>query len=129
MKRLILLCCAVLIVLGVAPTVSAVKVYDPTPNQAFSDSTGNQGYLEVLADDGSGAVVRACNENESTPMGDDATGYIWVNPSGEDTPATYGNEVIGAGDRDGEDGQPPRDIDEDTNDDCPGNDNDPDPTP
>jgi hypothetical protein len=56
--------------------------------------------------DGSGALLRLCNENEATPAGDDLTGYIWVNPSGEDTPATYGNEVIGAGDEDGEDGGP-----------------------
>jgi hypothetical protein len=97
---------------------SAIKVADPTPNQMFSDGE-NQGYIEVASDDGSGALLRLCNENGDTPLGDDATGYIWVNPSGEDTPATYGNDVIGAGDEDGEDGSPPLDGDEDTSDDCP----------
>ena len=106
-----------------------VKVADPTPGATFSDSSGNAGYIEVAADDGSGALVRGCNENEATPAGDDATGYLWVNPSGEGTTPTYGNEVVGAGDADGEDGTPPNDVDEDTNDDCAGNDNDPDPTP
>ena len=112
-----------------AGPASAIKIADPTPNAAFTDSEGNQGYVEVAADDGSGALVRACNENDATPAGDDATGYLWVNPNGEPTPATYGNETIGAGDADGEDGAAPRDVDEDTNDDCAGNNNDPDPTP
>jgi hypothetical protein len=128
LKRAVVLCVALTAVLGFAAGASALKVADPTPSQSFSDTTGNQGYLEVASDDGSGALVRGCNENEATPGGDDTTGYIWVNPDGEETPATYGNSTIGAGDADGEDGSPPRDIDEDTNDDCVGNNNDPDPT-
>jgi hypothetical protein len=121
MKRLFVTCLVAVAVFGVAAPATALKVADPTPNAAFSDSEGNQGYIEVAADDGSGALVRGCNENEATPAGDDATGYIWVNPSGEDTPATSGNATIGAGDEDGEDGLPPSDGDEDTNDDCAGN--------
>ena len=127
MKRLVLPCAVGALMLAAAAPAGAIKVIDPTPNQAFSDSTGNQGYVEVAAEDG--AVLRACNENEATPAGDDLTGYIWVNPGGEDTTPTYGNTTIGAGDEDGEDGTTPNDIDEDTNDDCVGNADDPDPTP
>lgn len=118
MKRLLAVGVVAVAALYVAGPASALKVADPTPNQAFSDGE-NQGYVEVASDDGSGALVRLCNENPNTPAGDDLTGYIWVNPSGEDTPATYGNNVIGAGDEDGEDGSPPLDGDGDTNDDCP----------
>lgn len=121
MKRTALLIAAFAILGATAPAL-AEKVADPTPNQQFSDAHGNQGYVEVAAEDG--ALLRACNENEQTPAGDDLTGYIWVNPDGEDTPATYGNDTIGAGDADGADGDAPRDADEDTNDDCAGNDND-----
>lgn len=103
----------------VATPAHAIKVIDPTPNAAFTDSEGNQGYVEVLADDG--AILRACNENDDTPAGDDLSGYVWVNPEGESTAPTYGNENIGAGDSDGEDGGAPNDGDDDTNDDCPGN--------
>ncbi len=132
MKRVVLPCAICALMLAAAAPAVALKVADPTPNQVFSDTSdngGNQGYVEVASDDGSGNLVRACNENEATPAGDDLTGYIWVNPSGEDTTATYGNETIGAGDEDGEDSTTPQDVDEDTNDDCEGNDNDPDPTP
>jgi hypothetical protein len=127
MKRVLVLCFAVLAVVGFATPAMALKVADPTPNQGFSDADGNQGYVEVASDDGSGALVRGCNENGGTPAGDDFTGYIWVNPSGETTTPTYGNETIGAGDADGEDGAPPTDVDGDTNDDCAGNNNDPPP--
>lgn len=127
MRRTLIVCVACLSAFIIAAGADALKVADPTPSQSFSDTTGNQGYVEVAAEDG--AVLRGCNENEATPAGDDFTGYVWVNPGGESTPATYGNETIGAGDADGEDGAAPRDIDEDTNDDCTGNDNDPDPTP
>jgi hypothetical protein len=88
--------------LGILAPAYSVTVSDPTPNGTFSDSDGNQGY--VSADE---TGVRACNENDATPAGDGATGYIWVNPNGEDTTPTYGNEFVGAGDRDGEnDGNP-----------------------
>lgn len=73
-----------------------VRVDDPTMGQ-FSDGS-NAGYVEV---DDAGAV-RACNENPNTPAGDGLTGYVWVNPSGEDTTPTYGNQMVGAGDEDGE---------------------------
>ena len=122
MKRFAL-CLAAFTVLGAVAPAMAVKVADPTPNQQFSDTHGNQGYVEVAAEDG--ALLRACNENENTPAGDDLTGYIWVNPNGEDTPPTYGNDTVGAGDADGADGSAPRDADADTEDDCTGNDNDP----
>jgi len=118
MKRFALLLAALTIAGATAPAM-AEKVMDPTPNAAFTDSEGNQGYVEVAAEDG--ALLRACNENENTPAGDDLTGYIWVNPNGEGTPATYGNSTVGAGDSDGADGGAPTDGDGDTNDDCPGN--------
>jgi hypothetical protein len=121
MKRVLVLCFAVVAAIGIAKPAAAVKVTDPTPNAAFSDAEGNQGYVEVASDDGSGAVFRGCNENDATPGGDQFTGYIWVNPSGESTTPTYGNANIGAGDADGEDGAPPTDGDGDTNDDCAGN--------
>ena len=125
MKRLLVLCAAAVAALAFAAPAGAVKVYDPTPNQAFSDSEGNQGYIEVLGDDG--AILRLCNENGDTPAGDRATGYIWVNPNGEDTQPTYGNATVGAGDKDGEDSGPATDGDGDTNDDCAGNDDYPPP--
>ena len=127
MKRAAVLCCVVVVMFGVGAKVSALKVADPTPNKAFTDTEGNQGYIEVAGD--GGAVLRACNENDASPAGDKATGYIWVNPSGEPTTATYGNSTIGAGDADGEDGSPPADVDQDTNDDCAGNNTDPPPAP
>lgn len=74
-------------------------VSDPTPTGVFTDSAGNQGYVSAGPDNG----VRACNENDATPAGDSATGYIWVNPNGEDTTPTYGNGNVGAGDADGAD--------------------------
>jgi hypothetical protein len=132
MKRLVLPCAIGALMLVAAAPAGAIKVIDPTPTGAFSDTSdngGNAGYVEVLSDDGSGNLVRACNENPNTPGGDDLTGYIWVNPSGESTTPTYGNATIGAGDADGEDGGAPNDVDEDTNDDCAGNDGDPDPNP
>lgn len=121
MRKLTVVIAAIGAAFVLAAPASAVKVADPTPNGAFSDQEGNQGYVEVLSDDGSGALVRLCNENGATPAGDDASGYVWVNPSGESTPPTYGNSTIGAGDADGEDNGAPRDNDGDTNDDCPGN--------
>ena len=127
MRRIVVVCVTCLSAFVVAAGASALKVADPTPTQSFSDTSGNQGYLEVAAEDG--AVLRGCNENDATPGGDDVTGYVWINPSGETTPPTYGNATIGAGDADGEDGTVPRDVDEDTNDDCTGNDNDPPPAP
>jgi hypothetical protein len=120
-KRLVICCAAVAALFAMAGPASALKVADPTPNAAFSDAEGNQGYVEVASDDGSGALLRGCNENGATPGGDDVTGYIWVNPSGEGTTPTYGNATIGAGDADGEDGAPATDGDADTNDDCAGN--------
>jgi hypothetical protein len=95
MKRL-LLSITVLAALG-AGIASADPVRVDDPVGVFTDSSGNAGYVEV---DDAGAV-RACNENEATPLGDDFTGYIWVNPSGEDTTPTYGNNQVGAGDEDG----------------------------
>ena len=118
MKRLLLCGVVVAGTFVICAPADAVRVYDPTPNQAFSDGE-NQGYVEVASDDGSGALLRLCNENPNTPAGDRLTGYIWVNPSGEDTDPSYGNEVVGAGDEDGEDGTPPTDGDSDTSDDCP----------
>ena len=85
--------------LGMGAPAFAERVADPTPNGAFSDGNGNAGYVEV---DPNGAI-RACNENENTPAGDDLTGYIWINANGEGTTPTYGNSNIGAGDADGED--------------------------
>lgn len=121
MNRLLVPCFVALGVIGLAAPAGAVKVMDPTPNQAFSDTHGNQGYIEVASDDGSGAILRLCNENENTPAGDDLSGYVWVNPNGESTQPTYGNEVVGAGDADGRDDGDPDDGDSDTNDDCAGN--------
>jgi hypothetical protein len=118
-KRLAVCCVAVGALLATAGPAAAVKVADPTPNAAFSDAEGNQGYVDVAPDDG--AVLRACNENDGTPAGDQVTGYIWVNPNGEATTPTYGNATIGAGDADGEDATPATDGDLDTNDDCAGN--------
>lgn len=120
MKRSALILSA-FVLMGISGPAFAEKVADPVG--AFTDSEGNQGYVEVAAEDG--ALLRACNENENTPAGDDLTGYIWVNPNGEDTPPTYGNANVGAGDEDGEDGSAPLDEDGDTNDDCRGNDDHP----
>lgn len=98
--------------LGILAPAYSVTVSDPTPTGSFSDSDGNQGYVSA---DESG--VRACNENDQTPAGDSATGYIWVSPGGEDTKPTYGNENVGAGDADGTpDGDP---TNGDENHDCP----------
>lgn len=91
-----------------------VVVEDPTGE--FSGD-GGSGYVQVT-DEG---VVRACNENEGNPAGDEATGYIWVNPTegGESTTPTYGTSTIGAGDADGE-GQDDGDETNGTEtDDCP----------
>jgi hypothetical protein len=118
-KRLAICCAAAGALLAMAGPASALKVADPTPNAAFTDAEGNQGYVEVAADDG--AVLRGCNENDATPAGDDATGYVWVNPNGEATPPTYGNANVGAGDADGADDAPNPDGDGDTTDDCAGN--------
>ncbi|HVE92107.1 MAG TPA: hypothetical protein VNE62_07390 [Actinomycetota bacterium] len=102
MKRLALLPAVALALLAIASPASAVRVNDPTPTGAFSDS-GNAGYVEV---DENGAL-RVCNENPNTPAGDSGTGYGWVNPNGEGTRPTYGNSTIGAGDSDGsDDGDP-----------------------
>jgi hypothetical protein len=117
MKLVLVLFVAVVGVFGVGAGASALRVDDPVG--AFTDSQGNAGYVEVASDDGSGALFRGCNENEATPGGDDATGYIWVNPSGEDTTPTYGNNVIGAGDDDGEGVDDGDDTNGTEGDDCP----------
>jgi hypothetical protein len=97
-----------------AVPASAVRVDDPTG--AFTDGQGNAGYVEV---DEGGPAVRACNENEATPGGDDLTGYVWVNPNGEPTTPSYGNEFIGAGDADGEGVDDGDDTNGTEGDDCP----------
>lgn len=97
-----------------ASSVSAVQVDDPVG--VFTDSQGNAGYVQV---DEGGPAVRACNENEATPAGDNATGYIWVNPGGESTTPTYGNANIGAGDADGEGVDDGDDTNGTEGDDCP----------
>lgn len=101
MKRYItaLAAASVVSLVAVAPA-SAIKVIDPTPTATFTDTKGNQGYVEV---DEAGAV-RACNENDATPAGDQATGYVYVSVPGESFEGgpTYGNENVGAGDTDGE---------------------------
>lgn len=91
--------------IAVAPAAAAlraapVRVADPTPTGTFTDAGGNVGYVEV---DPAGAV-RACNENDATPAGDNASGYAYVSASGEsfETGPTYGNANVGAGDTDGE---------------------------
>ncbi|HVE92818.1 MAG TPA: hypothetical protein VNE62_11070 [Actinomycetota bacterium] len=112
MKRLVLLPAVALAVLAIALPASAVRVDDPTPTGAFSDS-GNAGYVEV---DESGAL-RVCNENPNTPAADSGTGYIWVNANGEGTTPTYGNAYVGAGDADGSDDGDPANGDEPN--DCP----------
>jgi hypothetical protein len=115
-KSIVALCAAAVMALAAtsASAASIVKVADPTPNGAFTDAQGNQGYVEVL-DDG----VRACNENEATPAGDQVTGYAWVSAGGESTPPTYGNENIGAGDADGEGVDDGDDTNGTEGDDCP----------
>lgn len=111
MKKVMLAVTAAAILAVSATAASAatiVRVPDPTPNGAFTDSGGNQGYVEVR-DDG----VRACNENPGTPAGDSLSGYAWVDTGGDanaghtDDDAdpdgvTYGNGTAGAGDYDGE---------------------------
>ena len=116
MKR-ILLCILTLGTSLLAAPAYAVRVQDPAG--AFTDSQGNAGYVEVASDDGSGALVRLCNENEATPLGDNGTGYIWVNPSGEDTTPSYGNEFVGAGDADGAGVDDGNDANGTEGDDCP----------
>lgn len=104
-RRLFTLAAAAAGILAIAGPAHALRVADPVGG--FTDSQGNAGYVEVAADDG--AVFRGCNENEATPGGDETTGYMWVNPNGEATTPSYGNENIGAGDADGEgvdDGDP-----------------------
>lgn len=100
-----------------AHPAAAVKVDDPTGR--LTDREGNAGYVEVASEDG--ALLRVCNENEQTAAGDDGSGYAWVNPNGERTMPMYGTSVAGYGDADGEDGGPSWDGDEDTADDCAGN--------
>jgi len=98
-RSLAVLATAAAAALVLAAPASALKVADPTPTATFSDGT-NAGYVEV---DESGAI-RACNENDQTPAGDDLSGYAYVSASGEsfESGPTYGNENIGAGDTDGE---------------------------
>jgi hypothetical protein len=104
LRKLIVALAALVVAVAAAPA-SALKVPDPTPTKSFSDTKGNTGYVSVAE---GGAEVRACNENEATPAGDSATGYIYVNSAGEDTSGntggkpTYGNSTIGASDYDGE---------------------------
>jgi hypothetical protein len=78
-----------------------VKVADPSPNAAFTDSQGNQGYVELDTDE---RAIRVCNENAATPAGDQISGYVYGNANGETTDGapTYGNANIGAEDADGE---------------------------
>lgn len=113
MKKLLI---AAMVAAGLAVTVPvhADRVYDPTPTRTFSDNHGNSGYVSV---DENG--VKACNENEETPAGDDVTGYAWVNPNGEaNRPENgKGNEFVGSGDRDGNSDNDPTNGDE--NNDCP----------
>jgi hypothetical protein len=114
--RKLTLAVAALAVLVVAAPASALKIADPTPTKSFSDKLGNTGYVSVAE---GGAVLRACNENPDTPAGDQATGYVYVNPNGENVTPTYGNTTIGAGDADGEgvdDGNPTNGTEET---DCP----------
>lgn len=100
MTRIVALAVAAVALAAAAPA-SAIKVADPTPTKSFTDTQGNVGYVEV---DETSMAVRACNENEATPAGDDLTGYAYVSASGEEFESgpTYGNENIGAGDTDGE---------------------------
>jgi hypothetical protein len=106
---------AVAAVSAVAATpANAVRVADPVG--VFTDTQGNAGYVEV---DEANPAVRLCNENEATPGGDDTTGYVWVNPSGEDTSPTYGNANVGAGDEDGEGVDDGDDTNGTEGDDCP----------
>jgi hypothetical protein len=100
--------------LAVPAGADPVRVDDPVG--VFTDSQGNAGYVEV--DDASPAV-RACNENEATPAGDQATGYVWISPNGESTTPTYGNAKIGAGDADGEGVDDGDDTNGTEGDDCP----------
>lgn len=97
-RKIITLATAGILSFGVVGPAFAVTVEDPTPIGAFSDGSGNKGYVQA---DEAGAL-RACNENDETPAGDQATGYIWVNPAGEPTTPTYGTAQVGAGDADGE---------------------------
>jgi hypothetical protein len=65
------------------------------------------GYAEI---DDNPPAVRVCNENAATPLGDDGTGYLWINPSEEDTTPTYGNTHVGFGDDDGDGPNRPNDC-------------------
>ena len=114
MRKSIVALCAISVMAVAASPASAVRVDDPVG--AFTDSQGNAGYVEA---DETSPALRACNENEATPGGDQTTGYIWVNPSGEDTTPTYGNNVIGAGDEDGEGVDDGDDTNGTEGDDCP----------
>ena len=117
MKKLIVSLVGV-VALAVAAPVGAVevKVSDPTPTGAFTDSQGNAGYVELDTDE---QVIRACNENEATPAGDNASGYVYGSPNGEDVTPTYGNTNIGAGDADGEGVDDGDDTNGTEGDDCP----------
>ena len=97
-----------------AVPANATRIDDPVG--VFTDMQGNAGYIEV---DESDPAIRLCNENENTPLGDDATGYAWVNPNGEDTMPTYGNATVGAGDADGEGTDDGNDTNGTEGDDCP----------
>jgi hypothetical protein len=116
MKKLIIagLAVAGLGLLAPAHADEVVRVDDPTPNGVFTDGEGNQGYVSV-DDEG---IVRACNENDATPAGDSANGYVYVNANGDETDsATYGNGYVGAEDSDGSsDGNP---ANGNENNDCP----------
>jgi hypothetical protein len=107
-----------LIVCGLAAIAAspahAVRIADPIG--AFTDSQGNAGYIELGED---GLVFRACNENHDTPAGDDVTGYVWVNPGGENTTPSYGNTTVGAGDDDGDGAEDGDDSNGTEGDDCP----------
>jgi hypothetical protein len=114
-RKLILLTVAVVGLSGIAASPAmALRVDDPVG--AFTDAQGNAGYVEI---DETNPAVRGCNENEATPAGDQATGYMWVNPSGEPTTPTYGNATIGAGDADGEGVDDGDDTNGTEGDDCP----------
>lgn len=102
-----------MLVFAVPAFAAGIRVNDPTG--AFGDAQGNQGFVEVTDE----PAVRACNENEATPAGDDLTGYVWINPDGEPTTPTYGNENVGAGDADGEGVDDGDDTNGTEGDDCP----------
>jgi hypothetical protein len=127
-KGIVALAAAAMLAVPVATASgqTILRVADPTPTGTFTDAQGNAGYGEIR-DDG----VRACNENETTPAGDQLTGYAWIDAGGDafagnadddgTNGPTYGNGTIGAGDYDGEGVD---DGDDELNgtegDDCPG---------